>query len=315
MGSSMNTEGLIIDMRKNVSHYHYLKSYLNYIIHDAKFINQVRKMFKNSLNVSIRIFQNKYPIVAELKDGNKLSFENFHHLYSHLLNLDYNIVDETVLINDVLFYDGINNAENLYEIYFKNEYGFLNVHDKIVLDVGANIADTSIYFAKQGASKVISIEPDKRSFDTAVKNIQKNNMGPDIELLPFGCGNERVIPDEQKTKIISLETLMGLYSYKPAILKLDCEGCEYETILKSSSKLLSNFSQIQIEYHYGYKNLKSKLEDSGFKVSVTEPRYFRIRQRGKQTENNVKFYDQIRRKDNVFLVGWIYANNINKLDS
>jgi hypothetical protein len=26
-----------------------------------------------------------------------------------------------------------------------------------------------------------------------------------------------------------------------------------------------------IEYHYGYKNLKEKIEKSGFKVSVTRP--------------------------------------------
>jgi len=29
---------------------------------------------------------------------------------------------------------------------------------------------------------------------------------------------------------------------------------------------------MMIEYHYGYKNLKEKLERSGFRISVTRPR-------------------------------------------
>ena len=52
---------------------------------------------------------------------------------------------------------------------------------------------------------------------------------------------------------------------------MDCEGCEYETILSSADDILQKFSHIQIEYHYGYKNLKERLEDSGFNVSVTKP--------------------------------------------
>jgi len=60
---------------------------------------------------------------------------------------------------------------------------------------------------------------------------------------------------------------------EPAVLKIDCEGCEYEVILNSSKTTLRKFSHILVEYHYGYKNIKKKLEKCGFQVSVTEPRY------------------------------------------
>ena len=36
---------------------------------------------------------------------------------------------------------------------------------------------------------------------------------------------------------------------------------------------LRKFGQIQIEYHYGYLNLKKKLEGAGFKVTNTLPRH------------------------------------------
>ena len=43
-------------------------------------------------------------------------------------------------------------------------------------------------------------------------------------------------------------------------------------LLKTQNSDLKRFKQIQIEYHYGYLNLKEKLEDAGFKVSKTLPK-------------------------------------------
>ncbi len=58
-----------------------------------------------------------------------------------------------------------------------------------------------------------------------------------------------------------------------AVLKVDCEGCEYGILLKAQNSDLRKFEQIMVEYHYGYLNLKMKLESAGFKVSKTFPRY------------------------------------------
>ena len=43
---------------------------------------------------------------------------------------------------------------------------------------------------------------------------------------------------------------------------MDCEGCEYDDIiLHAPSEVLNRLNHIQIEYHYGYRNLKDKLEN------------------------------------------------------
>ena len=55
-------------------------------------------------------------------------------------------------------------------------------------------------------------------------------------------------------------------------MKIDCEGCEYGVLLKANDLDLRKFEQIQIEYHYGYLNLKEKLEDAGFKVNKKWPK-------------------------------------------
>ena len=53
------------------------------------------------------------------------------------------------------------------------------------------------------------------------------------------------------------------------VLKMDCERCEYDTILNSQN--IRDFKQIQLEYHYGCEELKIKLENLGFNVKCTKP--------------------------------------------
>ena len=48
---------------------------------------------------------------------------------------------------------------------------------------------------------------------------------------------------------------------------------QYGILLKAQNSDLRKFEQIMMEYHYGYLNLKKKLEGAGFKVSKTFPRY------------------------------------------
>ena len=71
---------------------------------------------------------------------------------------------------------------------------------------------------------------------------------------------------------------------------MDCEGCEYN-IVNEQDETLRKFKRIQIEYHYGYEKLKSKLEEAGFTVRYTEPR---------------KSYNKEATNPNMS-VGWIYA--------
>ena len=64
------------------------------------------------------------------------------------------------------------------------------------------------------------------------------------------------------------------FNVDSAILKMDCEGCEYDSILDSPKEVLQKFDFIFIEYHYGYINLKEKLEQCGFEVSISPPTFF-----------------------------------------
>ena len=64
---------------------------------------------------------------------------------------------------------------HLVEIFIDKVYGS-DFYDKNVIDVGMSNGDSSIYFAKNGAKKVIGIEPDKVSFNLAVNNIKASKV-------------------------------------------------------------------------------------------------------------------------------------------
>ena len=72
--------------------------------------------------------------------------------------------------------------------------------------------------------------------------------------------------------MIPLQDIINKYEIpKSSVLKIDCEGCEYDIIENISFETISYFSNIQIEYHLGYKKLKNKLESFGYTVQVSKP--------------------------------------------
>ena len=133
--------------------------------------------------------------------------------------------------------------------------------------------------------KIIAVEPFPNNFKILKKNITENKFDELIIPILGACGylkkeisiNPNLhdgmrsilheFSDGIKISTITLEDIIKDFDVSNAILKLDCEGCEYETILNSSSEILQTFTDIQIEYHNGYKNLEKKLLSVGFQVS------------------------------------------------
>ena len=146
-------------------------------------------------------------------------------------------------------------------------------------------------FALKGAKKIIAIEPFPANYELAKKNIELNNLQKIIDIDLAGCSNKSgfLTVDNKKsgggasltssitgTKIplFSLENILKQNNLDSAILKMDCEGCEYDSILKTDNEIMRKFSTIIIEYHYGYQNLVEKLESCGFQVEKTSPMYY-----------------------------------------
>ena len=67
----------------------------------------------------------------------------------------------------------------------------MEVKNKIVLDIGANVGDSSILFSRLGAKKVIALEPQIEFFNMCKKNIELNNLEQKIEILNAGLDDKQ----------------------------------------------------------------------------------------------------------------------------
>ena len=240
----------------------------------------------------------------ELNNRRYLIPNNKTELHAHMTGWDYDLkLDKIILPESGLqFYNGISNGD-LFNIFYEKDYDFLPVKNRVVIDIGANIADSSIYFAMTGAKKVIALEPFPKNFEVAQKNIALNGFTDKIELLNAGCcgGQSKDMVLDVSANGVGCQTMQSslgsnihFYTLRElvdkynidshAVLKLDCEGCEYDIILSNGKTVLDKFSHIQVEYHCGFGDLKKHLVDANFSVSHTDPKY----------ENGME-------------IGWIYA--------
>mgnify|MGYP001772513310 CR=1 FL=1 len=195
-------------------------------------------------------------------------------LYTRTDNsLDFSFVVDEVFVQEV------------YKADFKN---------KVVIDVGAYLGESAIYFAINGAKKVIALEPDEENYKLALMNIKENGLDNKIVLLnnalapkegvinlyrysypsDLGSTDSDNMPKHDFDKLIvkqveatTLDRLIKISGEERiGLLKLDCEGCEY-SILNS----FSNFDVIEnivLEYHNGLQNLPIMLKDRGFKIAI-----------------------------------------------
>jgi len=285
-----------------ISFFEKINAHIRYWFDFFQMILSVKKTFQNSSKILFKSFKNDFPISANLKNGKKIHLQSFSsmHFISNIPKneqVEYDIEKNNVTIylkneshtNKIIFEGGLDNGD-IVNTFFKKDYDQILVNERTVLDIGANIGDTGIFYALNGAKKVIGIEPFPKNFNYAEKNIQINNLDNVITLLQAGCSSKKEIikidPDYQsniesevknfKTGIdvpmITLQDIINKYEIpKSSVLKIDCEGCEYDIIENISFETISYFSNIQIEYHLGYKKLKTKLESFGYTVKVSKP--------------------------------------------
>jgi len=261
--------------------------------------NLYRQTFKNYSSVIFNQTRMNFPLTATLKNNQQLTLNSIDEtalfaLLTNHKNMNYDKKNDMLTVSlsskfirsSVRLFGIIQNTDTILA-FSDNDgtYENLPLKDKTIIDIGACTGDTSIYFALKGAKKIIAVEPFPNNFKILKKNITENKFDELIIPILGACGylkkeisiNPNLhdgmrsilheFSDGIKISTITLEDIIKDFDVSNAILKLDCEGCEYETILNSSSEILQTFTDIQIEYHNGYQNLEKKLLSVGFEVS------------------------------------------------
>lgn len=196
-----------------------------------------------------------------------------------------------------LYYDSKTTLGNTVDLaieqFVKEQYKDLNVRNRQVVDIGASVGDTAIYFALNGAKSVYAYEPYPYTYKIALKNVSLNKLKRKIAVINKGVGGKqtyiRINPNYEsqsgsdlhegiqktgkKIEIVDLGSVVNQYKVKNGVLKIDCEGCEYGIIAKTSDENLLKFNEIFIEYHYGYIDLENRLKSLGFRVHHSIPKY------------------------------------------
>jgi FkbM family methyltransferase len=250
-----------------------------------------RGVFKNWISILMNIKRRKENIKVIFRDDGYeeiLNINKVRGIAKIIENTKYRYLTE---LKYKLKLENRNGVGDWWGVFFKEEYKWLieGQKDPVIIDVGGEVGDSALYFAMKGAKKVIVIEPFPSNYEYLVKNIISNNFQDKITPINAMVGKEVkktniVIPEEfivrdaeesnsgYQIEMITLSKLIEDFKVKDALLKMDCEGCEYESILNENDETLKIFKRIELEYHYGYEKLKNKLEKCGFNVKYTKPK-------------------------------------------
>jgi len=165
-------------------------------------------------------------------------------------------------------------SHSVFEIFDEHAYDNINAYGREVVDIGANVGDSSIYFALKGARKVIGVEPLPNVYALAIENVKLNHLEDKVFLINAALGSKHgklKVPcntstfasvgfstlrtnGECEVPIITLSEVMKQIS-EPYLLKMDCEGCEFDVILNDYEHVRM-FDRLIIEHHSKYTGIE-----------------------------------------------------------
>lgn len=237
-------------------------------------INSRRKRYSNPLEI----------IICELmlKDRYKVEIKDLKFL------VRWNRGDEGVLT----------------EIFFREDYKSYDFHKfDTIIDVGAHIGGFSLKFS-DSAEQIYSYEPNTQTFNLLEENLEINNA-ENVEALNMAVSSEKgdvklftnsnslrssleIREEGHRSEIVKKASLKSIVEKKQLIgktlLKLDCEGSEFNILMETNRETLNQFDAIFLEWHRNAgdpKNLEQRLEDIGFNIEKDREE--------RNIENNVGF--------------------------
>jgi len=208
-----------------------------------------------------------------------------------------------------ILYNNLDKNKKFYEssyleFIFKNkELLFEDINKLIVIDVGANIGNHTIFFSKIMNCQVFSFEPQKIAYDCLCQNIILNDVSNKVVAREFGisakvkpisiiksnanmCGSTEWWYNNLGT--IQSLPLDHLFYDKIDLIKIDVQGMELE-VLKGAENLITKYKPIiMIEITKIEGNLISEVEFNQWLI-----------------KHNYDFFDKTKNsfKNNAFLIG------------
>ena len=180
----------------------------------------------------------------------------------------------------------------LFQVFCERVYP--TTRNTLVVDVGANIGLFAFYAALHGVAKVYAFEPNLQAYGCMVENINRNGFqdvvvpyhyavtassGEEVSIRRTSSPQNRVVrgdvdPREYETVgTISLDDFVRQERLSRVdLLKVDCEGSEYDILAGTSASTFAIIDRIVLEYHDGKADLiKEDLKRHGFTLEKERP--------------------------------------------
>jgi FkbM family methyltransferase len=155
----------------------------------------------------------------------------------------------------------------IFVIFVREDYGRVQPQS-VVVDIGANIGIFALYAAHNQAAKVFAYEPNSEAYHHLLQNIKTNHLehtifpgqfavvGAPGELVRFPARSSiynSIITDLSSTDFEWVNTI-GLPKILDQtgdvdLLKLDCEGAEYDILLSAGKDVYARIRNLRLEYH------------------------------------------------------------------
>lgn len=162
---------------------------------------------------------------------------------------------------------GTDDRHVLYEIYVQGIYDAPIGPGDVVVDIGANIGGFTVLAARRGA-RVVAFEPFPANFAALERNVRRNGLQAELAQVAVADAARTaplVIPDDAsfsgryslhegrgeqtiEVRCIPFDEVLAEFAL-PAIdlLKLDCQGSEYEILFSASPASLQRVRSVIVE--------------------------------------------------------------------
>lgn len=182
------------------------------------------------------------------------------------------------------------------EIFVERDYKLLeeiikNANNPII-DVGAHIGLFSIYARTLNQSVMIfAYEPEEKNFKSLKENFGLNHIEKNVVVRNLAVSategmltlyisqdshNHSLVQSTENSKKVQATTLQKILQKAGTcdLVKMDCEGAEFEIIKSMTKEDFGKIKNIYIEYHEYASDLKGTdikqiLEKNGFKTKLT----------------------------------------------
>ena len=239
----------------------------------------------------------KTSIITKIKILKKATnvFKNWYlypFVYFKILRRDY-VIFETHSGVKIKLRTRSTDLMALTNVWIVEEYSNFRINDNdIIIDIGAHTGLFTLYASQYCTNGIIfCFEPVEENYSILLDNIKQNNLK---NVKPFKsavsksestitiyrnkdeAGHSMFSSTSHALKVDSIslkkiidENSMDIYD----LIKLDCEGAEYEIIESLPLEYFKKISKMIIEYHFAdskpklVNDLKTKLMTASFKIS------------------------------------------------